>query len=277
MIVRRNWILWLFVAWALPALGQGTAPGAKTSPVPAPSGGTTVVPAKAEGALPKTADGDSVAEERRRVDRARQKEVSALELIFFGRLQQLEDLFPVLSKAKLAPASGMMRVPLSARTDTEYGHRERELVHEDVEAVWSDGTISSLVFFERRSVQGGGPLRKRRWYLRPSFSDSTRKSPAGLSMHLIVDEVFASGTRNVHHFWFDTAAFLRNGKPSSEVPADAAEPDLRTVAVESQERRVSFLREAIRLTELLERRLVWVVKSRRLRDQQELDRVFRGR
>ena len=208
---------------------------------------------------------------------ARRQEVASLEEKFFSRLRQVEALFPLLSKAKLTPATGAMRVPLSARRDTEFGRRVQELVHEDGEAVWSDGTISELIFSERRAEQGGGLLRKRRWYLRPAFRDSARREPVGLSIHLIVDEVFPSGARSLHHFWFDTGAFLRKEKPSDGVPDGERSPDLRSVQVQSQLRRVSFLREAIRLTELLERRLVWVLKSRSLRDQQELDRVFRGR
>lgn len=224
----------------------------------------------------KSGEVDEVEAERRRVQEERRREVASLEVRFFERWQQVQALFPLLKKADLTPASGEMRVPLSAGISAEYGRRERELVHEDALVTWADGGLVRILFSERRAVQGGGMLRRRRWYLRTAGAAGAAR-PSALSMHLIVDEVFPSGARTLVHFPFHTGSFLRGETAEEDFPAAEKHEDLRTVPVESQERRVSFLREAIRLLELLDRRVTWILRAQQIRDQQELDRVFRGR
>lgn len=252
-----------------------------SSPTGNPSGNSTApadAPARASGDgtnandSPRS-DDDSVEAERRRLESARKAELASLEKLALERIRQFESLYPDLIRMKLVLPAGRMPVPLNAGLMVTYGHREREIVHEDAVVIWKDGNVAAIEFTERRAIQGGGMLRKRRWYVTP-YSDGPS---GGLSLHLVVDERYPSGARNLVHFPLDTGEAIRGGQPAQALPAAEAHPDLREVPVMDHSRRTSMLREVIRLSELLERRVVWTVKSRRIRDQQELDRVFMGR
>lgn len=167
----------------------------------------------------------------------------------------IEEHFSDLITMAMIREDGTTEIPFAPFIRDEVGRRERHLINESAMIKWKDQSIEEVTFQQRKGLIGSGQIVKREIKYRVTASQT---EATDVSLDFVVSEL-ADGSRweRVNFRLPTTSAGERDHKETVEVRGMRQEMDV--IYIRNIEVRIEILRENVRLTKDLRRRIEWLV------------------
>ena len=202
--------------------------------------------------------------------------IKNLETRIISIRQDIEVYYRLMKKWGLIDENGKSTIPMQSALKSYYGRRYKSVYNLGSIIQWKDSLIERFYFEQRIARYGSLEIVKKKWYGQEFGKEdgSGNYELEGISINLIVFEVKRSGVSEYLNFRFFTGEDVR--KKTKDVSPLTGSTIPTVIHVKNVNRRISMLREYKNYLLLLKRRIDWLIRSSRKREEGKLDEMIKA-